>query len=480
MSGRNRGAGVAKTDWQYHIANYLEHYASTQTLAQYAQANGLNPNTVRREMKPAINVALASLPADKKPASKSKKPPKTPDEPTPALKVGKVLRGEVRQMSADQRAARKRDQKSDQISDQNGGDQNSDHNQGDQKKGRGKREPASGKASGGGKGKKAGGDTHADQPPGARDQNFRDHCPTRPNVATDVSLYGEFGGAHTLDFGGYCSLLEMDDDIVSLAVATGMDNRDLILAQGRYMTMYRKQNQILKKIAEDYSSEPWVDEEGQPMPRDQVEAQAIFGTSQRMTELESAIARHKLGLMKLELDRQKQALDARKQALAEWNRHPMPLAERIERTRAIMQHRVDNELSALETARLFDLEYLEYPPSLHAEMLKEVSWIEPTADKEGGVTDEELEAESRAYREQQQRVREEWLPARNEEITAIIANEAAHQAGELLQEDDFTGTDDAGGEGVLVGDDVDAWNPDDALPDEDDADHPNAEPEETW
>ncbi|WP_139157128.1 MULTISPECIES: DegT/DnrJ/EryC1/StrS family aminotransferase [unclassified Leclercia] len=281
-----------------------------------------------------------------------------------------------------------------------------------------------------------------------------------------------------MDFGGYCSLLEMDDDIVELALATGLDNRDLVLAQGRYMTMYRKQNQILKKIAEDYDSSPWVDEEGQPMPRDQVEAQAIFGTSQRMTELESAIARHKLGLMKFELDRQKQALDARKQALAEWNRHPMPLAERIEHTRAIMKHRVDNELSALETARLFDLEHLEYPPSLHAEMLKEVSWIEPTAHKEGGVTDEELEAESRAYREQQ-RVREEWLLARNEEITGIIANEAAHQAGELLQEDDFTGTDGADGEGVLVGDVVDAWTPDDALPDDED-DDPNAEPEETW
>jgi len=470
---------VAKTDWQYHIANYLENFASTLTLTQYADANGLNPNTVRREMKPAINVALAGQPTDKKPATRSKKPPKTPDEPTPVLKVGKVLRGEVRQMSADQRAARKRDQKSDQISDQNGGDQKSDHNQGDHNKGRGKREPAAGKAPAGGKGKKAGGDTHADHPASARDQNFRVHTPTRPNDAALPALCGEVGGTHNMDFGGYCSLLEMDDDIVELALATGLDNRDLVLAQGRYMTMYRKQNQILKKIAEDYDREPWVDDEGVPMPRDQVEAQAIFGTSQRMTELEAAIARHKLGLMKLELERQKQALDVRKQALAEWNRHPMPLAERIERTRALMLHREENELTALETARLFDLEHLEYPPSLQAEMLKEVSWLEQTADQHGGVTDDELEAESRAYREEQQRIREEWLPARNEEIASIIANEAAHQAGELLQEGDFTGTDDAGGEGVLVGDDVDAWNPDDALPDEDDAD-PDAEPVETW
>ena len=473
---------MAKTDWQYHIDNYLENYASSMTLAQYADANGLNPNTARREMKPAINVALASLPADQKPSSKRKTPPRPTAEPATqdaTIKVGKLLRGKVRAMSAEQRTTRgERDQNSDQNSDQNGSDQNFDQRaagkSGRSKKGEDKPEPAPDKAPGKGRGKKKGGDTRADHSASARDQNFRDHCPTRPNDAANVTVYGSFGGAHTLDFGGYCSLLEMDDDIVSLAVATGMDNRDLILAQGRYMTMYRKQNQILKRMEEDYSSAPWVDDEGMPMPKDQAEAQAIFGTSQRMTELEAAIARHKLGLMKLELDRQKQAIELRKQALAEWNRHPMPLADRIERTRALMLQREEQGLSALDTARLFDLESLEYPPSLHAEMLKEVTWIEPTADQEGGVTDDELEAESRAYREQQRQVREEWLPARNEEIAAIIANEAAHQAGELLQEDDFNGT----GDGVLVDED-DNWTPDDALPDEDDAE-PDAEPVESW
>jgi hypothetical protein len=237
------------------------------------------------------------------------------------------------------------------------------------------------------------------------------------------------------------------------------------------MTMYRKQNQILKRIENNYlEGGAWIDDEGNKMPRDQAEAQAVFGISQRMTELESSIARHKLGVLKLELDRDKMALEQRRMALAEWNRHPLTRSERIARTAELLDQRARESLSATETAYLFSREDLDLPPALHAEMLKEITWLEPATEHGGGITPEELERETRAYMEKRQFIRDKWMPERALLIEGVIANEAAHLAGELLGEGDFAnvGAEDPDkGEVVLIGDDG-TWTQDDVVMDDDD------------
>ncbi|ANT70179.1 hypothetical protein TK34_22120 (plasmid) [Aeromonas hydrophila] len=472
----------ASIDWQFHISNYVEHHADSMSLLEYALANDLNRHSARRSMSAAVAAALA----ERQPADQVVQPAGQPPSDA-AIKVGKVVRQQARQMTAESRRGKgsKRggstsDQvaESDQISasdqvrlsDQSVPDQSSQKPKDqpkDQKKTRST--PKKGRSGGG---------AREDGSGRAADQNFQEHCPTRPNNGAVGPRYGDFGGVHTMDFGGYCSLLELDDEIRDLALATSHGNRDLLLAQGRYMTMYRKQNQILKRIAENYQGGgAWIDDEGNKMPQDQAEAQAIFGISQRMTELESSIARHKLGILKLELDREKMALEQRKQSLAEWNRHPLSRAERIARTAELLELREHKGLSALETATMFNREDIELPAALHAEMLKEITWLEPLTEQGSGITMEELERESREYQEKQRKVREEWLPARNGDIAAIIAEEAAHQAGELLGEQAFQNGKD--GELILAGDDG-AWDPDHALPPDDDEPAREEWDEETW
>ncbi|MDH0348205.1 hypothetical protein [Aeromonas dhakensis] len=456
------------------------------SLLEYALANDLNRHSARRSMSAAVAAALA----ERQPDDQGVKPAgQAPSDA--AIKVGKVVRQQARQMTAESRrgkGSKRGGSTSDQVaeSDQiSASDQVrlSDHSASDQLSQKAKDKPKtqekprespkkgrSGDGSGGGARKSGSGR--------AADQNFQEHCPTRPNNGAVGPRYGDFGGAHTMDFGGYCSLLELDDEIRDLAVATSHGNRDLLLAQGRYMTMYRKQNQILKRIADNYQGGgAWIDDEGNKMPQDQAEAQAIFGISQRMTELESSIARHKLGILKLELDREKMALEQRKQSLAEWNRHPLCRAERIARTAELLDLREEKGLSAIETATMFNREDIELPAALHAEMIKEITWLEPKSEQGSGITMEELERESREYQEKQRKIREEWLPARNGDIAAIIAEEAAHQAGELLGEQAFQNGND--GELILAGDDG-AWNPDDALPPDDDEPAREEWDEETW
>lgn len=476
----------ASIDWQHHINNYVEHHSGSMSLLEYALANDLNRNSVRRSMAAAVAAALA----ERGQADQGEKPTGQPPSDA-AIKLGKVVRSQVRQMTAENRqdkAGKRKGAASDQgakpdhisasdqvrLSDHSASDHievKAKGKQNNQKKPQAK--PEKGRSGGG-----SGGRAHTNGSAAAADQDFQEHCPTRPNNGAVGPRYGDFGGVHTMDFGGYCSLLELDDDIRDLAVATSHGNRDLILAQGRYMTMYRKQNQILKRIAENYvGGGAWIDDEGNKMPQDQAEAQAIFGISQRMTELESSIARHKLGVLKLELDRDKMALELRKQALAEWNRHPLSRAQRIARTAELLELRDQEGLTAIETATLFNREGIELPDALHAEMIKEISWLEPRAEQGSGITEEELERESRAYREKQRVIQEQWLPGRNEEITAIIAEEAAHQAGELLGEAAFK-KDDQEGELILAGDDG-HWHPDDALPLDDDP-QPGDWDEESW
>lgn len=468
----------ATIDWQYHINNYVEHHSGAMSLLEYVLTNGLNRNSARRSMAAAVAAALAERQPTDQVAEPAGKPPSDA-----AIRVGKVVRKQARQMTAESRqskqgkGSRGKAHTSDQVaaSDQiSASDQErlSDHIASDQPgqkakaapKGRNKAQK--GPAKGG-----SGGSADARGSGRSADQNSREHWPTRPNNGGDGQRYGDFGGVHTMDFGGYCSMLEIDDEIRDLALATSYGNRDLLLAQGRYMTMYRKQNQILKRIENNYlEGGAWIDDEGNKMPRDQAEAQAVFGISQRMTELESSIARHKLGVLKLELDRDKMALEQRRMALAEWNRHPLTRSERIARTAELLDQRARESLSATETAYLFSREDLDLPPALHAEMLKEITWLEPATEHGGGITPEELERETRAYMEKRQFIRDKWMPERALLIEGVIANEAAHLAGELLGEGDFAnvGAEDPDkGEVVLIGDDG-TWTQDDVVMDDDD------------
>ena len=77
------------------------------------------------------------------------------------------------------------------------------------------------------------------------------------------------------------------------------------------------------------------------------------------------------------------------------------------------------------------------PRSLELEVAREVSFIEPITDADGGISDAELEEMSRAYMAEQKEIMEVWLPNRRAEVAAAVAAEAARQNSELLDEDDF-------------------------------------------
>lgn len=381
----------SKTDWKLHQVNYAENYVHLGiSVAAYAREYDLNLNSARRAMggKDEINKLRMDI--------------KAGAHPTYA------------QMKA--KGQRPLDRKSDRSgSDHQAKSDHSDRSatQGDRSAKPGATRPS--KRSQQGAKDARGAIGNADQKKGNRGA-------TRPNNPNTV----------TVIHGDYADPLEIDRELFDLAMSIAHGNDDLVISQSRHLLMVRNQNSMYQSVVRDYDAgKPWRDPEtGSIIPRAQAEYQAIYGPASKIAELEAIIGQRKRGIAK-------QRLADHQQAMAEREAHPLTLAERITYTRQFMDRRDAEGLTAIETARLFEREGISLPRSLQVELAREVSWMEPLVDAAGGVTDEELEAQSREYLEKQRHITEAWLPARREEVSAALAAELATQAGDMLQEDDF-------------------------------------------
>ena len=466
----------ATFDWQFHINNYVDHFADSMSLVEYALANDLNRNSVRRSMGAAVAAALEAKGAAARATAEGAQ--------GADLKMGKVVRREVRKMVTEKReekAAEDAKGGPDHVIRSGGGgaaDQpitSSGSTSPDQQRKRaaGSAKPAAtrGAAKKGGRSDQARGEGAGESVVvGEYLGNSEDQTPTRPK--------NRRGGARNVLLGRYASQFGIDPEMLEMVSSDEYADDELTLARARLAGMYKTRGEALQKIRKDYSKGgPWLDDNGAAMPKEQALMQVEFGTSQPITELEKSIHRQKATYIKLAMDSEKLELERRKLALAEWSRHPLSLAQRIARTAELLELRNQEGLTAIETATLFNREGIDLPDALHAEMIKEISWLEPRAEQGSGITEEELERESRAYREKMRVQTGEWLSGRNEEISGIIAEEAAHQAGELLGEAAFK-KDAQEGELILAGDDG-RWHPDDALPLDDDP-QPGDWDEESW
>jgi hypothetical protein len=196
-----------------------------------------------------------------------------------------------------------------------------------------------------------------------------------------------------------------------------------MLACGRYLQLYRCKESAVKEAKAAYANgEVWFYPGTEtPMPLTMAIMQAEMAPAQRLAELERYMGTRKTSLWnqrRAEVDQER-------------------LREREAMTEAILAKRSASGWSALETAQALELKSLKLPRSLELEVAREVSFIEPITDTDGGISDAELEAQSRAYMAKQKEIVEVWLPNRRAEVAAAVTAEAARQNSELIDEDDF-------------------------------------------
>ena len=280
-------------------------------------------------------------------------------------------------------------------------------------------------------------------------------------IVYDDDRRGHFlaGNNAGMTHGGYTAFCNLDEDIQVVAAQLATDYGELELSAGRYLQMYRYHQQILKSVETDYQEgNAWKDELGNPLSKGQALSRVLFGASKPMTELETAINKMKANKRKDELERYRLRVQ-------DDERHPLTLVERIAKTRELMTLRTERELSALDTARLFELEGLSLPHSLREEVSREVALIEPAMETDGGISDAELERMSLEYAQKNQYRLHSWLPERRQEIAAMLEQEAASEEMAGLDEDAFSGEPDEPDEQeVFFG--VDEQEQEDAAEDE--------------
>lgn len=393
---------MAKVDWEEHKRRHREEYPEL-TLAAYAEKFGLKPSTARR--------AMGGVKAEARKAAQAKRPSKTDHS-------AKTDHSKSDHSQKSDHSAKNDHLRSDHSAPNDHLPPASASDKKQVKSGRYKR----GVAASGGRAAHAS-EQPAEQIPKVGNRK-NDHLspPSYRNGEVVACMEPLTAQDHT---GGYVTYLNMDEDILEAALALATDDGDLTLASGRYLQLLRCKSDARKRAVSDYAAGqkwcyPGTETE---MPLEMAVMQTETAPAQRLAELERYIGGRKSALWR--------------QRKAEREEHPFSRRERVNLTTEILADRKKHGWSALETAQELEAVGLSLPESLKMEVAREVGFIEPRVDTDGGISDEELEAQSRAYMAEQTELMGSWLPHRREEVAKALAEEVARQNGDLIEEDDF-------------------------------------------
>lgn len=246
----------AKIDWQFHVLAYLAQHSDSKSIPDYARANGINTASARRAMRPAVLAALADQVAGDE----------TPTEPTnlsdSVIKISRTVRRKALELTAEahqqraDRASSDRPLRSDHFHESRSSEDDQIEDNHGQRDGRSKNNCKKSQQSP--EMDADGGELCMDEQASAENNFFQDRTLARPS------------NTNAMTFGGYASLLEIDDDIREAVETLGLGDYDLLISIARHMQMSRALGRMQKAIASDYDSKkPWKDEMGQPMPRSQ-------------------------------------------------------------------------------------------------------------------------------------------------------------------------------------------------------------------
>ncbi|BDN92082.1 hypothetical protein KAM479_27090 [Aeromonas caviae] len=383
-----------KTDWTFHRANYAVNYPGL-SVAGYARQFDLNPNTAKAGLRGAltdpanelINLSEYDPRTGERLADKTKTKGKKTDR-TVDLSMDRITPDTPLRSATDEAPKNKNKAKSNRYNDEIQGDEGT-------------------------------AESHPEKKVKILKANRSkvDRSGEKRRVVEKFTLPALGESWANYNAGGYTSMFNIPPEIQMMALAPSSGIGDLLaLAKSRYFLMWKQQGDMVAKIEALYSEGgTHYMGDGEPMPKEMALSQALFGPSQRMTELESVITRMEV------------------QAASEQAK-----TQQVVFQKAAFALRKEEALSAIETANLIEANGFEVPKALLLEVKREVALIEQVYDdNEGGITEEELEAEARAYQAKREYQREIWLPARVAQIEKMLADEAMKQSEMQISEEDF-------------------------------------------
>lgn len=229
--------------------------------------------------------------------------------------------------------------------------------------------------------------------------------------------------------GGYAAACGLDDDLVQIAAEIDPSSvaNELIAARSQYISMQRYVNTTKRGIEERYANgNPQLDENGDPIPMESAIMRLLFGTSEKMRQLEMSIQGLVGTYAKVTKDLTMTDIKLRESREETAN-------EILATQSQLLRDRQKYDWTAAETVRQFELRAIPAPEFLVYEAKVELENYVPPVE-EGGVSDEELDLITEQYIESQAQ-EGDWIQQRQEEVRRVFAQMDAHDQG--LTPDDF-------------------------------------------
>lgn len=277
-------------------------------------------------------------------------------------------------------------------------------------------------------------------------QNEKDHQTGSGDPLVAVAHQGRdgkgrftHGNRFSTVHGGYAALAGLDDELVQ--VATDVDPvslaNELVTARSQYLSMLRFVARQREELIAMYErGEPLKDFDDNEIPLTKALGDLEFGTAGRLRSLEASIG-------SMVGTQAKIITDFTKLAHKEHELSPVDTVTALAIRKKLMQQRIANDWSALETARQFESRGIAVPKSIMIEAEREIATYEPPVD-DSGLSDDELDKLTAEYLAEQQRVVSEDLPERRKIVAEMI---------DEVSEEDFD--DEPGGDEATSDDDDD-------------------------
>lgn len=187
---------------------------------------------------------------------------------------------------------------------------------------------------------------------------------------------------------GYMDLVHVDSDIIDRIVNTALGDVSGVvgLSMVRYVQM---EIMLADRLAEIDRQEAEGtlprDQNGQPIPKADLQREALWGSSGVLTGLLGTLTMAKTQASKAELEREIKEYRLRRE-----------IEDREYVAKIYEEHFASEDQSALELAKKLEARGLKPSPIIAAQALKEIELMAPKVDT-SGISDEELDAEVEAY-----------------------------------------------------------------------------------
>ena len=232
------------------------------------------------------------------------------------------------------------------------------------------------------------------------------------------------GNKFSLVHSGYVKMTELDEDIIETVIQIDPLNlaNEIVSARSHYLSMQRFLAKERAAIIERYENDdPVLGFDGEPVSLMKCLGDLEYSSASKLRAAETSI-------MSLSATAARIQCDVAKIQITDHNTSVYSKQQELKYRQAIMTDAEDQGWSALKTAKEFERQGISIPTTVLTEMQHEIATTDPVFDDDG-LTDDELDAICAEFEAKSRDFKDNELPARREQLTAMFDQQQQKEDG---------------------------------------------------